>query len=125
MFGTIAAIASFSITKAAQRKDKQIDLNQNKAIHRCSIFSENGRSGYLGSYQVMHHPNGAYSHVLDFNQQHPIFVEYGDAGDGTSPTSKVFEMDIPGDNYRVTKVPKEFFNIEYMRATASLPITVV
>lgn len=42
VFGTIAAITSFSITKAAQKKDKQIDLNQNIQIQKIASEVDHG-----------------------------------------------------------------------------------
>ena len=98
----------------------EIDLQNEKAIHRASVFAPNGTSGYLGSYQVMLHDNGSFSHVLNFTQQHPPLVEYGDAGDGASPEGIIFAVDFPGDLYRITKVPKDYFNINYLRATAGM-----
>lgn len=103
----------------------EIDLTTEKAIHRASVFAPNGTSGYLGSYQVMLHDNGSFSHVLNFTQQHPPLVEYGDEGTGASPTEVIFAVDFPGDLYRITKVPLTYFDIDYLRATAGLPITVV
>jgi hypothetical protein len=103
----------------------EIDLVNNTAIHRASVFAPNGTSGYLGSYQIALHDNGSYSHVLNFTQQHPPLVEYGDEGDGASPTGVIFAVDFPGDLYRITKVSKNYFDINYLRATAGLPITVV
>lgn len=98
----------------------EIDLANNKAIHRASAFAPNGRSGYLGSYQIMLHDDGSFSHVLNFTQQHPPLVEYGDAGDGASPGEIIFAVDFPGDIYRITKVPKDYFDLNYLRATAGL-----
>jgi hypothetical protein len=104
----------------------EIDLAQNKAVHRSSIFSTVGPSGYLGSYHVVLHKNGAYSHVIDFNGQHPQLVEYADAGDGASPgVNPVFAVDFPGDLYRILKVEKEFFDADYLRSTAGLTPTIV
>ena len=40
--GTIATIASFGITKAAQKKDKQIDLNQNIQIQKIASEVNHG-----------------------------------------------------------------------------------
>lgn len=42
VFGTIAAITSFGITKAAQKKDKQIDLNQNIQIQKIASEVDHG-----------------------------------------------------------------------------------
>lgn len=103
----------------------EIDLTNEKAIHRASVFAPNGTSGYLGSYQVMLHDDGSFSHVLNFTQQHPPLVEYGDEGTGASPTGVIFAVDFPGDLYRITKVPLTYFDIDYLRATAGLSITVV
>jgi len=102
----------------------EIDLTQGKAIHRCSAFCPTGTSGYLGGYQIMLHENGVYSHVLDFNQQHPQLIEYADSGDGASPGAVIFAVDFAGDIYRITKVPKDFFDIDYLRATAGLSPTI-
>jgi len=106
---------------AARGTVYEIDLTQNKAIHRSSAFAPNGRSGYLGSYHVMLHENGVYSHVLDFNQQHPQLVEYEDVdGNGTSPGDIIYAVDFPGDIYRITKVSKNYFDLDYLRVTAGL-----
>lgn len=103
----------------------EIDLLNEKALHRASVFSSNGTSGYLGSYQIMMHDNGSFSHVLNFTQQHPQFVEYGDEGTGADPTGAILAIDFPGDLYRVTKVPLDYFDIDYLRATAgSTPVVV-
>lgn len=42
VFGTIATIASFGITKAIQKKDKQIDLNQNIQIQKIASEVDHG-----------------------------------------------------------------------------------
>ena len=102
----------------------EIDLANNKAIHRGSAFAPNGTSGYLGSYQIMLHDGGSFSHVLNFTQQHPQLVEYGDEGDGASPGPVIYAVDFPGDIYRITKVEKDFFNADYLRATAGLAPTI-
>jgi hypothetical protein len=62
--------------------------------------------------------------VLDFNQQHPQLIEYADSGDGASPGAVIFAVDFAGDIYRITKVPKDFFDIDYLRATAGLSPTI-
>jgi len=129
--GTITATRALTYwphsanSPAARGVIYEIDLTNNKAIHRASVFAPNGTSGYLGSYQIMRHDSGEYSHVLNFTQQHPPLVEYGDSGDGASPTEIIFAVDFPGDLYRITKVSKDYFDIDYLRATAGLPITVV
>lgn len=103
----------------------EIDLDSGKAIHRASAFAPNGTSGYLGSYHIMQHDNGSFSHVLNFTQQHPQLVEYADSGDGATPGEVIFAVDFPGDLYRVTKTSKDQFDIEYLRATAGLSPTVL
>lgn len=103
----------------------EIDLANGKAIHRASAFAPNGTSGYLGSYHIMQHDDGSFSHVLDFNQQHPQLVEYADGGDGASPGAVIFAVDFPGDIYRIIKTTKDQFDIEYLRATAGLTPTVL
>lgn len=42
VFGTIATIASFGITKAIQKEDKQIDLNQNIQIQKIASEVDHG-----------------------------------------------------------------------------------
>lgn len=42
VFGTIAAITSFGITKAIQKKDKQIDVNQNIKIQKIASEVDHG-----------------------------------------------------------------------------------
>lgn len=122
--GTIQAVRALTYwphsanSPAARGVVYEIDLQQNKAIHRCSAFAPNGTSGYLGSYQVMLHENGEYSHVLNFTQQHPPLVEYEDSGSGADPGNIIYAVDFPGDIYRITKVPKDYFDVEYLRATA-------
>jgi hypothetical protein len=129
--GTITATRALTYwphsanSPAARGVIYEIDLTNEKAIHRASVFAPNGTSGYLGSYQIMLHDNGSFSHVLNFTQLHPPLVEYGDAGDGASPGAIIFAVDFPGDLYRITKVPKDYFDIDYLRATAGLTPTVV
>ena len=108
----------------------EIDLVNNKAIHRASVFAQYGTvdyrgSGYLGSYQIELHDNGEYSHVLNFTQQHPQLVEYADGGNGCQPGEVVLAMDLPGDLYRVTKVSKDYFDLDFLRATAGKTVTFV
>ena len=108
----------------------EIDLVNNLAIHRASVFAQYGTttykgSGYLGSYQVALHDDGSYSHVLNFTQQHPQLVEYADDGNGCQPGDPILAIDFPGDLYRITKVPKDYFDLDFLRATAGKTITIV
>lgn len=125
--GTITAIKGTNYFPSAGPRARsviyEIDLVNNKAIHRSSIFSATKPSEYLGSYTVLEHPNGVFSHVTDWNGEHPVLNEYADNGNGASPSNKTFEMDLPGDYYRIIKVPTEFFNMDYLRATTALPLT--
>jgi hypothetical protein len=100
----------------------EINLATNTAIQRSTIVGT-GPSTYLGSYTILEHPDGRYSHVADWNSMHPVMLEYSDAGNGLSPGSVTFAMDLPGDYYRIIKTPKEFFDLDYLRATATLPVT--
>jgi hypothetical protein len=100
----------------------EIDLVNNKAIHRSSAFGT-VPSAYLGSYTILEYPDGRYSHIIDYNGEHPVLKEYSDAGNGTSPGNPTFVMDFAGDFYRIIKVPLDFFNINYLRATTALPPT--
>lgn len=124
--GTITATRALTYwpnsanSPAARGVIYEIDLDNNKAVHRSSAFAPNGTSGYLGSYQISLHDDGSYSHVLNFTQQHPQLVEYEDGGDGSSPGEVIFAVDLPGDIYRITKVSKDYFNLDYLRATAGL-----
>lgn len=101
----------------------EIDLANQKAIHRCSILSDGGASGYLGSYTILQHEGGGFSHTMDWNGEHPNIIEYSDGGDGASPGSKTLVMDFPGDLYRVIKVPLSFLDINYLRATTNMALT--
>jgi hypothetical protein len=108
----------------------EIDLVNNRAIHRASVFAQYGTesyngSGYLGSYHVALHDDGSYSHVLNFTQQHPQLVEYADGGNGCQPGAIILAIDFPGDLYRITKVPKDYFDLDFLRATAGKTITIV
>lgn len=129
--GTITAVRALTYwphsanSPAARGVIYEIDLTNEKAIHRSSAFAPNGTSGYLGSYQIVLHDSGVFSHVLNFTQQHPPLIEYGDGGDGASPAEIIFAVDFPGDLYRITKVPFDYFDIDYLRATAGLTTTVV
>lgn len=114
-----------AVSPAARGVVYEIDLANDKAVHRGSSFAPNGTSGYLGSYQIMRHDDGGFVHVLNFTQQHPQLVEYADGGDGASPGEAIFAVDFPGDLYRVTKTSKDQFDIEYLRATAGLTPTVL
>ena len=59
----------------------------------------------------------------DFTGEHPQLVEYSDQGNGTSPGSIVFSMDLPGDLYRIIKTERDFFELDYLRATIGLSTT--
>ena len=102
----------------------EIDLVQNKAIHRSSTFGTRP-SEYLGSYTVLEHPDGRYSHIVDYNGEHPVLKEFEDGGNGASPGNPTFVMDFAGDFYRIIKVPTDFFNIDYLRATTALSPTFI
>lgn len=125
--GTITAVRATNYFPGAGPQARgviyEIDLVQNKAIHRASIFGNGGPSSYLGSYTILEHPDGQYTHTIDFNTHHPVLVEYSDEGDGVSPGAATFAFDLPGDYYRILKAPKEYFDINYLRATTNLPVT--
>jgi len=101
----------------------EIDLVNNNAIHRSSVISDLGTiSGYMGSYKITKEQNGSYSHVVDYVQQHPMCIEY--SGNGlVGSQNRLFEMDLPGDLYRITKGTPADLSIESMRRTSGMPYT--
>jgi len=101
----------------------EIDLVNNVAIHRSSVFSDvNTSSGYMGSYKIVKEQNGSYSHLVDFVQQHPMCIEY--SGNGlVGSQNRLFEMDFPGDLYRISKGTPVDLSIDAMRRTSGMPFT--
>jgi len=102
----------------------EIDLVNNNAIHRGSVFSPtNASSGYMGSYKVQREINGSYSHVVDYVQQHNNLYEYQDDGSGMPTGNVLLSMDFPGDLYRISKARPIDLDINIMRKTSGMPIS--
>jgi hypothetical protein len=96
----------------------EIDLSGNTATYRSGVYADGGSSGYMGSYRVIKEQN-TISHVVDWVQQHPNLGEYKLNSDLSQ--TKIFEMDLPGDLYRITKATPSQLLINSMRKTSGLP----
>ena len=94
----------------------EINYANGTATQRSSIFCP-GTSGYMGSYTILAE-NGSFSHTIDAVQIHPCTLEYRGSIDGEK--TAVFRMDLPGDNYRIIKVPNSFFDINILRYTCGI-----
>jgi len=103
----------------------EIDLINSNAIFRGMVYSENGSSGYMGSYKIIDEPGGSTSHVTDWVQQHPCLGEYSSNNDTEKmPTqNKLFSLDLPGDHYRISKGTINDLSIDSMRKTSGMPFT--
>jgi hypothetical protein len=112
-------------SKVARGVIYEIDLSGARAIHRSSVFSpSSGISGYMGSYTVSKEPSGVYTHAVDFVQQHPALVEFSDISGGVTGTQNViFQMDLPGDHYRIRKATTDRLALTAMRGTSGMPYT--
>jgi len=92
----------------------EINATAGTALHRSSIFADEGTCKYQGSYCLLSE-DGGYSHAIDFVTHHPCLIEY--RGPIDSAKTKVFAMDLGGDHYRIIKVPLSFFRADNLRAT--------
>jgi hypothetical protein len=101
----------------------EIDLVNNRIIHRSSIFSNAPwstyrKSPFMGSYKIFKDVDVdgvvKYTHSVNFTGERPPLKEYIGPIDG--PKTPVFSMDLPGVLYRIIKVPLSFLKRENLRA---------
>jgi len=97
----------------------EIDVSGNTATYRSGVYADGGSSGYMGSYRIVKENTSSISHVVDWVQQHPNLGEYKLNSDLSQ--TKLFEMDLPGDLYRITKATPSQLLINSMRKTSGLP----
>jgi hypothetical protein len=112
---------SFSGAPAARGVIYEINYNLGTAIWRGNAYSNSGTSGYMGSYKIIRESNNSTSHVMDYVQQHPPLVEYAGDEYGMPTQTRLFEMDIGGDNYRISKARPIDLDIVEMRKTSGMP----
>jgi hypothetical protein len=112
---------SFSAAPAARGVIYEINYNLGIAIWRGNAYSNSGTSGYMGSYKIIRESNNSTSHVMDYVQQHPPLVEYAGDEYGMPTQTRLFEMDIGGDNYRISKARPIDLDIMEMRKTSGMP----
>lgn len=96
----------------------EVDLANNRAIFRSHVYHDSGVSGFMGSYTVVKESNDTFTHTVNYVQQHPSLVEYAGDTSGNGSQTKTLALDFSGDNYRLIKVRRDFFNIDYLRNTA-------
>jgi len=103
----------------------EIDLVNNNAIFRGMVYSETGSSGYMGSYKIIDEPNGSTSHACDFVQQHPCLRENSSVSlTNKMPTqNQLFNLDLSGDHYRISKATSNDLSITSMRKTSGMPFS--
>lgn len=102
----------------------EVDLANNRAIFRSHVYHDSGVSGYMGSYTVVKEADNTFTHTVNYVQQHPSMVEYAGDTNGNGSQTKTLALDFSGDNYRLIKVRRDFFNIDYLRNTAGTqPVT--
>jgi hypothetical protein len=97
----------------------EINSSNGTAVHRSSIFSENGTSPYIGSYTIVE-DGGKLSHSIDFSTEHPCLVEY--IGSVGNTKTKVLSLDFNGNVYRIIKVPLTSFRLDNLRAICGINI---
>jgi hypothetical protein len=97
----------------------EIDYANGVAIHRSSVFSENGTSPFMGSYSIVY-DGGVWSHTMNLPTQHPSMVEWVGAIDGQK--TKILEVDYSGNLYRIIKVPPTFLRADNLRATCGINV---
>lgn len=98
----------------------EIDEVAGTATTLSSIFSEFGTSQYIGSYGVIGTDASSLTHVVNFPQEHPCLREY--VGPLAGAKTKVFEMDFPGDLYRIIKASPGRFRKDNLRATCGVDL---
>ena len=101
----------------------EIDLTNNLAIFRSNVYHDSTTSGYMGSYKIIKEDNNSYSHVLDWVQMHPCLQEFAGDSVGMGTQTLLFQMDLPGDHYRISKAKPSQMSIEAMRRTSGLPFS--
>ena len=115
---------SFNSGQPARGVIYEINLVNNQALHRGSVFSpDSASSGYMGSYKIQREINGTFSHVVDYVQQHPCLYEFEDNGNGMPTGNILLSMDLPGDLYRISKARPIDLDIIDMRKTSCMPIS--
>ena len=101
----------------------EIDLTNNLAIFRSNVYHDSTNSGYMGSYNIVKEDNNSYSHVLDWVQMHPCLQEFAGDSVGMGTQTLLYQMDLPGDHYRIIKAKPSEMSIEAMRRTSGLPFS--
>lgn len=101
----------------------EIDLINNIALFRSNVYHDSTNSGYMGSYNIVKEDNNSYSHVLDWVQMHPCLQEFAGDSNGMGTQTLLYEMDLPGDHYRIIKAKPSEMSIEAMRRTSGLPFS--
>jgi len=104
----------------------EIDLTNNNAIFRGMVYGLSS-SGYMGSYKIIDEPGGSTSHVCDWVQMHPCLGEYSsDTSENKMPTqNQLFNLDLAGDHYRISKGTSNDLSITSMRNTSGMPFTTI
>jgi hypothetical protein len=73
----------------------------------------------MGSYKIVDEANNTTSHVVDWVQHHPCLGEY--VFDASGSQILVFNLDLPGDLYRICKAKPSELSIQSMRKTSGMP----
>ena len=94
-------------------------MDNDTAIFRSHVYSENGNTPYRGSFTLLKELDGSFSHVCCFPEQNPNVVEYKGGAGGVGTQEIVFAAWTQiAILYRCVKVRSDFLDIRYMRTTA-------
>jgi hypothetical protein len=104
---------------------KNVDLSGNgKAYFRGNSYSYyGGKSGYMGSNNIIKEDNETFSWVINYPQLQPCLQEFASDSYGMGTQTLLFEMSLPGDHYRISKAPPNILSIEAMRRTSNMPFS--
>lgn len=116
---TFFGFTSTGAAPSARAVIYEINLTSGTAIHRDSIYAEDGTSSHVGSYKIMQEGEQL-THSVNFSTHHPPLIEFSGAV-GAAKT-KLFAMDLDGDIYRIIKVPLSQFRADNLRATCGVNV---
>ncbi|NDD53263.1 hypothetical protein EBZ39_05215 [bacterium] len=104
----------------------EIDMANNRAIFRAHAHS-NTPSYSQGGYTLVKELDGSWSHLPNYHDQSPSFVEYNNGSSLDPNQNVVFVVDLPnsGNYYRTVKVRPDQLNIDFMRTTSGRQLTVL
>lgn len=104
----------------------EIDLVNSRAIFRAHAHS-NSPSYSQGSYTLVKELDGSWSHLPNYHDQSPSFVEYNNGTSLDPNQNVVFVVGLPnpGSYYRTVKVRPDQLDIDFMRTTSGRQLTVL